>query len=416
MFDLFTQEALGRRPRSGVSFSPVGDARQFYQTVGGKIYRCYHVYVGADPWSTDLNMDPGKHIEGWGPSIRIGKGIKCFYVADAFVDDADKDPGPPPGHSSYGGGGGGGGHGGYGGAGYGSGYGNGHSIHPEPPGPPLGPPIPDSIRWRFQFPRDRPPSPLCEDYKARIQSPEMYKRILDLFHYTQSAEAENRIERGFTLKFDGTFEENEGVEDAVVTNIKGFGTIHTHIDLYTRTRGNLEHLYASQCFSYKDLQQFLYKVGQSISYLPWTRTRTRTYKDLRSIFYGVVTPRGLYILTADTQVDSLKCDSVIRYGNTYYGDHPYEFSDEEMANKSKTLQTRLAEKLDYGISLESCAEMEEQEMLKYIQENLTHFGYNIRMLFFDLASPELNTFDIIQGRVKQEEKVKYITDHRELCK
>lgn len=414
MFDLFTQEALGKRPSSGVTFRAKDEARDFYQTIGGKIYRCYRVVVGVDPWSSDLNMDPGKHIEGRGPWARFDRGLKCFYVADApLVNDGD--PGAPPGNAGYrrGGGGGGGGYGGYGGGGYGSGYGNGRCIHPIPLDPPPMPPIQDSV----QGPPERPPGPLALEYKRRIQDPEMYKRIIALYNYTKSKEALGGVERGFFQTFDGKFVEKQGLEDAADNSLPGLGSVHTHIAIYKKTAKDENPLYSSQCFSYKDLQQFVFRVGHSVPQLPWVGTSRKPYKDLRSIFKGVVTPRGLYILTADRRVRPMEYDGFITQVNNYYSAHEDDFSAERMIDKSHRLQKRLVGDLVEGRkNLEQCAEAEELAMLAYIREELQGFGYNIRLLFFDLDSPNLNAFEIMEKEIEQEAKVKYITKHRWLCK
>lgn len=404
MFDLFTQEALGKHLPHGVTFKPEGQGRVSTEVFGGKVYRCYQVVVGADPWSTELNLDPTRQRNDWGPSARFGRGVKCFYVAD--VSGIIDPTGPPRDRldpEAYAG---------YGGGGRGRNMGWGHCIIPVPPGPPIS--GLDTTKFKRPY---QPPQPLCKSYHSRIQSPEIYRKILELYDYVKSDEAGNRIERGFTKLFDGELADDKGMLDATDQSHRGLGTVHTHIDLYSRTAGDSVRLYSTQCFSYKDLQQFLFRAGQSLPRVAIQHTQSMDYRDLRDLFSGVVTPRGIYILTIDQRVDSAACAQLLERGNIYYGKHAKNFSDKVMNDKSEHLQRKLLSQLLRGKkTLEQCAEIEELEMLKYIKKKLKPFGYNIKLLFVDLDSPELNTFEISLDKNKQKDSVRYQTKHRQLCK
>ena len=139
----------------------------------------------------------------------------------------------------------------------------------------------------------------------KIQEPQMNSHIKSLFDYVKSPKSwENRIERGFVQLRDGTFKDIIGENEDEIAEPKGdiVGMMHTHVSPQNETYPD-EMYYANQCFSLKDIHNFIGRVFKAVrKEIPKDWGTNPAELDLSKYYTGVVSKHGVYILTINRKI------------------------------------------------------------------------------------------------------------------
>ena len=128
----------------------------------------------------------------------------------------------------------------------------------------------------------------------------MNSHIQSLFDYVRSPKSwETRIERGFVQLRDGTFKDIIGENEDELAEPKDdiVGMMHTHVSSQD------EMYYANQCFSLKDIHNFIGRVFKAVrKEIPKDWGTNPAELDLSKYYTGVVSKHGVYILTINRKI------------------------------------------------------------------------------------------------------------------
>ena len=128
----------------------------------------------------------------------------------------------------------------------------------------------------------------------------MNSHIKSLFDYVRSENSwDTRIERGFVQFRDGTFKDIIGKNEDEIDVPKGdiVGMMHTHV------ASQDEEYYANQCFSLKDIHNFIGRVFKAVrKEIPKDWGTNPAELDLSKYYTGVVSKHGVYILTINRKI------------------------------------------------------------------------------------------------------------------
>ena len=134
----------------------------------------------------------------------------------------------------------------------------------------------------------------------KIQEPQMNSHIKSLFDYVRSNKSwETRIERGFVQLRDGTFKDIIGENEDEIAEPKDdiVGMMHTHV------ASQDEEYYLNQCFSLKDIHNFIGRVFKAVrKEIPKDWGTNPAELDLSKYYTGVVSKHGVYILTINRKI------------------------------------------------------------------------------------------------------------------
>lgn len=278
LFDYLTQKGLGHVAKSGVYYTPPSGARSFSKVINGKLYECTraHSFTVGDLYDDDMN------VVNRGSSTRFHP-ENCVPVFEfqGFDRPRGRFSGAPAGF-----------------------WGRFSGADSGNPG--IAPEQYKCIRYAPNIP-DEPPTPIgpiqpppCGDYRMKIQEPQMNSHIKSLFDYVKSNKSwETRIERGFVQLRDGTFKDIIGENEDEIAEPKDdiVGMMHTHV------ASQDEEYYLNQCFSLKDIHNFIGRVFKAVrKEIPKDWGTNPAELDLSKYYTGVVSKHGVYILTINRKI------------------------------------------------------------------------------------------------------------------
>lgn len=279
LFDYLTQKGLGHVAKSGVYYTPPPGARSFRKVINGKLYECTraHSFTVGNLYDDDMNVVDGGSSTRFHPE-------NCVPVFEfqGFDRPRGRFSGAPAG---------------FWGRFSGADSGTPGGITPEKY---------TCIRYAPYIP-DEPPTPIgpiqpppCGDYRMKIQEPQMNSHIKSLFDYVKSNKSwETRIERGFVQLRDGTFKDIIGENEDEIAEPKDdiVGMMHTHV------ASQDEEYYLNQCFSLKDIHNFIGRVFKAVrKEIPKDWGTNPAELDLSKYYTGVVSKHGVYILTINRKI------------------------------------------------------------------------------------------------------------------
>lgn len=279
LFDYLTQKSLGHVAKSGVYYTPPPGARSFSKVINGKLYECTraHSFTVGNLYDDDMNVVDGGSSTRFHPE-------NCVPVFEfqGFDRPRGRFSGAPAG---------------FWGRFSGADSGTPGGITPEKY---------TCIRYAPYIP-DEPPTPIgpiqpppCGDYRMKIQEPQMNSHIKSLFDYVKSNKSwETRIERGFVQLRDGTFKDIIGENEDEIAEPKDdiVGMMHTHV------ASQDEEYYLNQCFSLKDIHNFIGRVFKAVrKEIPKDWGTNPAELDLSKYYTGVVSKHGVYILTINRKI------------------------------------------------------------------------------------------------------------------
>lgn len=278
LFDYLTQKSLGHVAKSGVYYTPPPGARSFSKVINGKLYECTraHSFTVGNLYDDDMNVVDGGSSTRFHPE-------NCVPVFEfqGFDRPRGRFSGAP--------------------AGFWGRFSGADSGNPR-----IAPEQYKCIRYAPTIP-DEPPTPIgpiqpppCGDYRMKIQEPQMNSHIKSLFDYVKSNKSwETRIERGFVQLRDGTFKDIIGENEDEIAEPKDdiVGMMHTHV------ASQDEEYYLNQCFSLKDIHNFIGRVFKAVrKEIPKDWGTNPAELDLSKYYTGVVSKHGVYILTINRKI------------------------------------------------------------------------------------------------------------------
>lgn len=278
LFDYLTQKGLGHVAKSGVYYTPPSGARSFSKVINGKLYECTraHSFTVGDLYDDDMN------VVNRGSSTRFHP-ENCVPVFEfqGFDRPRGRFSGAP--------------------ADFWGRFSGADSGNPR-----IAPEQYKCIRYAPNIP-DEPPTPIgpiqpppCGDYRMKIQEPQMNSHIKSLFDYVRSKNSwDTRIERGFVQLRDGTFKDIIGENEDEIAEPKDdiVGMMHTHV------ASQDEEYYLNQCFSLKDIHNFIGRVFKAVrKEIPKDWGTNPAELDLSKYYTGVVSKHGVYILTINRKI------------------------------------------------------------------------------------------------------------------
>lgn len=278
LFDYLTQKGLGHVAKSGVYYTPPPGARSFRKVINGKLYECTraHSFTVGNLYDDDMNVVDGGSSTRFHPE-------NCVPVFE--FQGFDRPRGRFSGAS----------------AGFWGRFSGADSGNPR-----IAPEQYKCIRYAPTIP-DEPPTPIgpiqpppCGDYRMKIQEPQMNSHIKSLFDYVRSKNSwDTRIERGFVQLRDGTFKDIIGENEDEIAEPKDdiVGMMHTHV------ASQDEEYYLNQCFSLKDIHNFIGRVFKAVrKEIPKDWGTNPAELDLSKYYTGVVSKHGVYILTINRKI------------------------------------------------------------------------------------------------------------------
>lgn len=278
LFDYLTQKGLGHVAKSGVYYTPPPGARSFRKVINGKLYECTraHSFTVGNLYDDDMNVVDGGSSTRFHPE-------NCVPVFEfqGFDRPRGRFSGAP--------------------AGFWGRFSGADSGNPR-----IAPEQYKCIRYAPTIP-DEPPTPIgpiqpppCGDYRMKIQEPQMNSHIQSLFDYVRSKNSwDTRIERGFVQLRDGTFKDIIGENEDEIAEPKDdiVGMMHTHV------ASQDEEYYLNQCFSLKDIHNFIGRVFKAVrKEIPKDWGTNPAELDLSKYYTGVVSKHGVYILTINRKI------------------------------------------------------------------------------------------------------------------
>lgn len=156
------------------------------------------------------------------------------------------------------------------------------------------------------YPRPTPPYPkrdVLEVYKRYLETPALYKLLLR-YHKQITGSPEER-EYVIVDMGNGVYKTYNGVEHTVllpreVSTSYYKGIVHTHPFVYKVPRLNEPPVYSTRVFTPADVRTFLSPLGAYLSAWLLAEKPRETY-DLSELYAGLITERGVYVLTIDKQ-------------------------------------------------------------------------------------------------------------------
>ena len=278
LFDYLTQKGLGHVAKSGVYYTPPSGARSFRKEINGMLYECTraHSFTVGNLYDDDMNVVDGGSSTRFHPE-------NCVPVFEfqGFDRPRGRFSGAP--------------------AGFWGRFSGADSGNPR-----IAPEQYKCIRYAPTIP-DEPPTPIgpiqpppCGDYRMKIQEPQMNSHIQSLFDYVRSKNSwDTRIERGFVQLRDGTFKDIIGENEDEIAEPKDdiVGMMHTHV------ASQDEEYYLNQCFSLKDIHNFIGRVFKAVrKEIPKDWGTNPAELDLSKYYTGVVSKHGVYILTINRKI------------------------------------------------------------------------------------------------------------------
>ena len=278
LFDYLTQKGLGHVAKSGVYYTPPSGARSFRKEINGKLYECTraHSFTVGNLYDDDMDVVDGGSSTRFHPENCVP-----VFSFQGFDRPGGRFSGAPVGFW-------------------------GRFIGADSGNPGITPEQYKCIRYAPTIP-DEPPTPIgpiqpppCGDYRMKIQEPKMNSHIQSLFDYVKSNKSwETRIERGFVQLRDGTFKDIIGENEDEIAEPKDdiVGMMHTHV------ASQDEEYYLNQCFSLKDIHNFIGRVFKAVrKEIPKDWGTNPAELDLSKYYTGVVSKHGVYILTINRKI------------------------------------------------------------------------------------------------------------------
>lgn len=366
LFDYLTQKGLGHVAKSGVYYTPPSGARSFRKEINGKLYECTraHSFTVGNLYDDDMN------VVNRGSSTRFHpENCVPVFSFQGFDSPGGRFSGAPVG---------------FWGRFSGADSGTPGGITPEKY---------TCIRYAPNLPPiiDEPTTPIgpiqpppCGDYRMKIQEPQMNSHIKSLFDYVRSEDSrKTRKERGFVQLRDGTFKDITGENEDEIAEPKDdiVGMMHTHVSLQD------EMYYANQCFSIRDVHNFIGRVFKAVrKEIPKDWDTNPTEIDLAKYYTGVVSKHGVYILTINKKLRNYSELASL------FGDLNKALStDEDTFNDLEFLQSKWIEQkaghshVDIGRKEKELLIKEEQYVLDQLKELYPSFKNVFGLMFFDLT-------------------------------
>lgn len=396
LYDYLTYEALGKIPASGIIYRSSPTPRMRIDSDGVFIYRCTVGYGAV----------------GYGAPLKQISEERCIPIGEIPRLRA-----PALGGGSRGGGGAGGG---VGGGGYVGGYG-GRVINglynqytcffwdrrgpvPNPPRDSLrrhGPPLP---------PTPPPPPPpdttrACNKFVLKIQRPDI-RALLDEFH--RSVQKPGGNEQGCLDMADGSLKRLPGkyahVDIPKDISLNSYlGAIHTHpYEDVDDEDAMLQ--YNGQIFSGNDIEEYIKRTNRTIG--GWLQQgKPGDQFDLSNLYTGVVTRRGLYVLTMDRQLSYEELLELHKQFSTIPADMLEASWKEAKNDQEKWYLERSYDLKDHILELSDMPSLEEQKLLQLINDYYTIGDYHPTLLFLDLSghtTPKAKNLKLDEGnRLKE---------------
>ena len=362
LFDYLTQKGLGHVAKSGVYYTPPSGARSFRKEINGKLYECTraHSFTVGNLYDDDMNVVDGGSSTRFHPENCVP-----VFSFQGFDRPGGRFSGAPVGFW-------------------------GRFSGADSGNPRIAPEQYKCIRYAPYIP-DEPPTPIgpiqpppCGDYRMKIQEPQMNSHIMSLFDYVRSPKSwETRIERGFVQLRDGTFKDIIGKDEDEITapNDDIVGMMHTHVSSQD------EMYYANQCFSIRDIHNFIGRVFKAVrKEIPKDWNTNPTEIDLAKYYTGVVSKHGVYILTINKKLRNYSELASL------FGDLNKALStDEDTFNDLEFLQSKWIEQkaghshVDIGRKEKELLIKEEQYVLDQLKELYPSFKNVFGLMFFDLT-------------------------------
>ena len=281
LFDYLTQKGLGHVAKSGVYYTPPSGARSFRKEINGKLYECTraHSFTVGNLYDDDMNVVDGGSSTRFHPENCVP-----VFSFQGFDRPGGRFSGAPVGF-----------------------WGHFSGADSGTPGG-IAPERYTCIRYESRPPIINEPTtpigpiqpPPCGDYRMKIQEPQMNSHIKSLFDYVRSENSwDTRIERGFVQLKDGTFKDIIGENEDEIAEPKGdiVGMMHTHV------ASQDEEYYLNQCFSLKDIHNFIGRVFKAVrKEIPKDWGTNPAELDLSKYYTGVVSKHGVYILTINRKI------------------------------------------------------------------------------------------------------------------
>ena len=285
LFDYLTQKGLGHVAKSGVYYTPPSGARSFRKEINGKLYECTraHSFTVGNLYDDDMNVVDGGSSTRFHPENCVP-----VFSFQGFDRPGGRFSGAPVGF-----------------------WGHFSGADSGTPGG-IAPERYTCIRYESRPPIINEPTtttgpiqpPPCEDYRMKIQEPQMNSHIKSLFDYVRSKDAQGGIERGFVQLSDGSFKDIQGVKDAVHAPAEDvIGIMHTHV--YRKNSSATDTVkYSNQSFSLADIRSFVALVIKSIAkeLAKNSKTGSPVGIDLSKYYTGIVSKHGVYILSFNKKI------------------------------------------------------------------------------------------------------------------
>lgn len=381
LFDYLTQKGLGHVAKSGVYYTPPSGARSFRKEINGVLYECTraHSFTVGNLYDDDMdvvdrgsstrfhpeNCVPVFSFQGFDrPGGRFSGAPAGFWGRFSGADSGN--PGIAPGRYTC------------------IRYEGRPPIIGEPTTP-IGPIQP----------------PPCEDYRMKIQEPQMNSHIKSLFDYVRSEDAQGGIERGFVQLSDGSFKDIQGVKDTVHAPAEGvIGIMHTHV-YRKNSPGTNTVKYSNQSFSLADIRSFVALVSKSISkeLAKNSKTGSPVGIDLSKYYTGIVSKHGVYILSFNKKIRTYSelSDLFVPVNSSAAA------SDSAFQSLIKTQEAWITNQIeDVGGDIDNnqndLLTREEQYILDHIHKYYPSLKAVLGLMFFDLTKKDPEGFSVYDQR------------------
>ena len=385
LFDYLTQKGLGHVAKSGVYYTPPSGARSFRKEINGVLYECTraHSFTVGNLYDDDMNVvNRGSstrfHPENCVPVF----GFQGFQGSDR---PGGRFSGAP--------------------AGFWGRFSGADSGHPL-----IAPEKYKCIRYESRPPIINEPTttigpiqpPPCEDYRMKIQEPQMNSHIKSLFDYVRSEEAQGGTERAFVQLSDGSFKDIQGVKKDVVHAPAEdvIGIMHTHV-YRNNSSGADSVMYSNQSFSLADIHSFVALVSKSIPKELAKNSKTGSPEgiDLSKYYTGIVSKHGVYILSFNKKIKTYS-EFIDLFGPV---NGSAAASDSAFQSLIKTQNAWIVKQIDYvkgdiDNNQNALLTREEQYILDHIYKYYPSLKAVLGLMFFDLTKKDPEGFSVYDQR------------------
>ena len=384
LFDYLTQKGLGHVAKSGVYYTPPSGARSFRKEINGVLYECTraHSFTVGNLYDDDMNVvNRGSstrfHPENCVPVF----GFQGFQGSDR---PGGRFSGAP--------------------AGFWGRFSGADSGHPL-----IAPEKYKCIRYESRPPIINEPTttigpiqpPPCEDYRMKIQEPQMNSHIKSLFDYVRSKEAQRGIERAFVQLSDGSFKDIQGVKDAVHAPAEDvIGIMHTHV--YRKNSSGTDGvMYSNQSFSLADIRSFVAHVSKSIAkeLAKNSKTGSPVEIDLSKYYSGIVSKHGVYILSFNKKIKTFS-EFIDLFGPVNSSEAASESAFQTLIEDQGRWITAQVDQIEGSINENNILAQEEQYILDHINEYYPSLKAVLGLMFFDLTKRDPEGFSVYDQRSK----------------